>query len=284
MGKIGFSVVRGQRKIILANLNTAFPEKTAAEKTLLAKRFFSLFSLGSLEVLHFVNHRDLLDTQVAVKGRENLEEAMALGKGVIAITAHMGNFPLMFAKLAREGLPTYVIARPLRDEKSNDYIHQMREQAGIKTIFSYPRKDCVAQTIKALRENGIVFMLIDQNFGSGGVWVDFFGKLAATPTGTAVFALRTGAAILPMFIVREKTGFHTVYIEPKVPIKVLENNDETLLINTASFSKIIEQWIRRFPEQWGWIHRRWKSRPSQEILQRPYRVQQIEACPPPACR
>lgn len=274
LGKIGYTFARGPRRIVVANLNIAFPGKTAKEKERLARQFFHLFAVSSLDLLYFVNHRDLIDTHVVLKGREHLEEALSLGRGVIGITAHLGSFPLILAKLVREGFSTYVIARPLRDEKSNDYIHQMRSEAGVKTIFSYPRNACVAQTIKALRENAIVCMLMDQNFGTGGVWVDFFGRLAATPTGAVIFSLRTGAAVLPMFIVREKTGFHTVYIEKKVEIRVCENNEETLLINTASFSKIIEQWILRYPSHWGWIHKRWKSRPSKEVLEKAYRVQQ----------
>jgi len=276
LGKIGDTFAVGPRRIVTANLNIAFPGKTLQEKERLTRQFFGVFAVSSLELLYFINHRDLLDTHVTLKGREHLEEAFSRGKGVIAITAHLGSFPLMLAKLVREGFPTYVIARPLRDEKSNDYIHRMRSDAGVKTIFSYPRNACVAQTIKTLRENAIVCMLMDQNFGTGGVWVDFFGHLAATPTGAVVFALRTGAAVLPMFIVREKAGVHTVHIEKRVEIRVCENNEETLLINTASFSKIIEQWIRRYPSHWGWIHKRWKSRPSKEVMEKAYRVQQME--------
>ena len=277
LGKIGFLVARGPRRIVSENLETAFPRRTKQERDYLTKQFFYVFGAGSLELLHFLKHPELVDTNVTLHGREYLEEAFSLGKGVIAITAHFGNFPLMLAKLAREKFPTYVIARPLRDEKSGDYIHQMRNEAGIKTIFSYPRKECVNATIKTLRDNKLVCMLMDQNFGTGGVWVDFFGKLAATPTGAIVFALRTSAAVVPMFIVREKPGHHVVYIERKVELKACEKNEEALLINTASFSKIIERWVVRYPDHWGWIHKRWKSRPSKEMAKDPYRVQQIAA-------
>jgi KDO2-lipid IV(A) lauroyltransferase len=119
----------------------------------------------------------------------------------------------------------------------------------------------VANSIKALRNNEFLFIPIDQNFGTAGVFVDFFGKQAATATGPVIFAQRTGAPILPMFIVREKDDTHRIIIEPPMYIEEKENNAATIQHNISRITKIIEEYIRKYPQEWGWIHRRWKSRP-----------------------
>jgi len=272
LGKIGYLCAVSPRKVVLENLAIAFPDLSSVQRERIAKDFFYIFAAGSFELLHFLNRPERIDTHIAVEGLSHLQEAYARGKGIIGLTAHYGNFPLIMAKLVREGFKVAVIARPLRDEKSGDFIHSLRTNAGVKTIFSYPRRECVHSTIKALRENTVICMLSDQNFGTGGVWVDFFGKLAATPTGATVFALRTSAAVVPLFMVRRPLGKYTLYIEKAVPLEHAEENEESVLINTARFSKIIEAWIKRYPEHWGWIHKRWKSRPSKEAAAKRFTV------------
>ena len=128
----------------------------------------------------------------------------------------------------------------------------MRTKAGVKTIFSYPRKASVFGTLKVLQNNEVVVMQMDQNFGTGGVWVNFFGKLAATPVGPIVLGSRAQAAIVPMFIVRQKPGKHILFIEKQVAIKQREDKDEAVLVNAMQYTRIIEDWIRRYPHLWGW--------------------------------
>jgi KDO2-lipid IV(A) lauroyltransferase len=272
LGKLGYLCAVSPRKVVLKNLAVAFPNLSSVQRERIAKDFFYIFAAGSFELLHFLNRPERMDTHIAIEGLAHLKEAHARGKGIIGLTAHYGNFPLIMMKLVREGFNVAVIARPLRDAKSGDFIHNLRTKTGIKTIFSYPRRECVSATIRALRDNAIVCMLSDQNFGTGGVWVDFFGTLAATPTGASVFALRTDAAVVPMFIVRNPLGKYILYIDKAVPLVHAEENEESILINTARFSKIIEAWIERYPEHWGWIHKRWKSRPSKEAAAKRFTI------------
>lgn len=106
-------------------------------------------------------------------------------------------------------------------------------------------------------------MPIDQNFGSGGgVYVNFFGQKAATATGPAVFAMRTGAVILPMFIIRQSDDTHKIIVEPPLPIAQKNDEKEAIAVTMAKITDLIEQYIRRYPHEWAWMHRRWKSRPS----------------------
>jgi len=133
---------------------------------------------------------------------------------------------------------------------------------GIKTIYSQPRKACVENSIRTLRNNELLFIPIDQNFGTGGVFVDFFGKKAATATGPVVLALRTKAAVIPCFIVRQKDDTHKIIFEESLNLEEGRTFQETIIINIQKLTDIIESYIRKYPAEWGWIHRRWKSRPS----------------------
>jgi KDO2-lipid IV(A) lauroyltransferase len=161
----------------------------------------------------------------------------------------------------------------MRDTKAGSYLHDLRTNAGVKTIYSYPRKACVSSIVKALRDKELVIIQMDQNFGTGGVWVKFFGELAATPVGPIVFALRTGAPVVPVYIYREAKGKHCIKFFPEEELIVTEDKDKTILLNAIKFTRVIESWIRTVPVQWGWIHRRWKSRPSEKIKAMKYRIE-----------
>jgi len=124
-----------------------------------------------------------------------------------------------------------------------------------------------------LRNNEIVVIQVDQNFGTGGVWVKFFGKLAATPVGPITLALRTKAAIVPAYMIRESRGKHQLKIFSEKELIVKENKNETILLNAIELTRVIEGWIREFPSQWAWVHRRWKSRPSEQVKESRFKVE-----------
>ncbi len=272
LGRLGFLFAFTHRRIVLENLSIAFPYLSLKKRKEIAQDSFKFMIQASLELLYFLKHPSLLE-RVRIEGLEYLVQALEKKRGVIALTAHFGNFPLISLKFASQGYKINVVARPMRDRKTGDYIHQLRTKVGVKTIFSYPRKECVTGIIRALRNNEIVMIQMDQNFGTGGVWVKFFDKLAATPTGPVVLAMRTKAEIVPMYIVREFLGKHLIKIFPSVALDYTKDKDETILINTAKFTKLTEDWIKKYPPLWGWIHRRWKSQPSDEVLKRRYRIQ-----------
>jgi len=264
---IGYRCTIRQRKIAEESLDIAFGDaKSKDEKKQIVKQCFENFGRGMTEMLYYMAHPKEVEQIISFEGKEYLDQACAQNRGVIAVTAHYGNFPLMMLALAQMGYNASSIIRHTRDEELSDYLEKKRTEVGLKTIYTKPRQACVTNSLKELRENGLVFIPIDQNFGSGGgVYVNFFGQKAATATGPAVFAMRTGAIILPMFIVRQGDGRHKIIIEP--PIDLQDGNDERQVI-TATMAKItalIEQYIRRYPHEWAWMHRRWKSRPSDNI-------------------
>jgi KDO2-lipid IV(A) lauroyltransferase len=273
LGKIAYLLVLRHRKIALESLSIAFPNLSEEERKKIASDFFIFMAQSSLELLYFLKNPSNLEN-VSIEGKENLDKALERKKGVIILTAHFGNFPLMSLKLVKEGYTVNVVARPMRDEKAGSYIHSLRTKAGVKTIFSYPRKECVQGIIKALRNNEIVIIQMDQNFGTGGVWVKFFGKLAATPVGAIVLGLRTKATILPSYIFRKGMGEHCIKVLPNEDLIITKDKDETVLLNAIKFTRIIESWIKEAPYQWGWIHRRWKSRPSELVKKMRFKIEE----------
>ncbi len=206
---------------------------------------------------------ELLRRKVSFVHKERLDKALGQGKGVILVSAHFGNFPLLLGRLSLEGYRTGGIMRPMRDARAEKIFLHKRDRYGIKTIYSQPRKECVEEVVRSLRNNEIVFIPLDQNFGTGGIFVDFFGSKAATATGPAILAQRTQAALLPCFIVRQPDDTHQIIFEE--PLRISGDGargpDQVAEV-IQSLTRIIESYIRQYPAEWGWIHRRWKSKPS----------------------
>jgi len=262
---LGFIFAAKQRKIALESLTIAFgKEKTKREIEQIAKDCFIFLAKAGFELMFFMDKPKLIKERVQIIGKENLDAALSKGKGAILVSAHFGNFPLMLARIRLEGYVTSGIMRQMRDNRVEQIFLEKRTRLGIKTIYSQPRRLCVETTLKTLRNNEVVFIPIDQNFGTGGVFVDFFGKKAATATGPVVLALRTKAAVIPSFIIRQKDDTHKIIFEKPLDLEEGKTNEETIVINIQKLTRIIEAYIRRYPAEWGWIHRRWKSRPNIE--------------------
>lgn len=261
---VGFRLTIKQRQIARESLGIAFgQEKTPEEIERIIHQCFKNLGKGMVEMLYFMSHPDLTERKVFFEGKEHLDKALAQGKGVIALTAHFGNFPLMMLYCARQGYKVNAIIRPTRDEELERYLLRRRSESGVKTIYAVPRRECVLNALKALAHNEILFIPLDQNFGShGGVFVDFFGQKAATAAGPVVFARRTGAPIVPMFIVRQDDDTHKIIIEPPFPLEEGPDENAVIYFNIARITQLIERYIRRYPHEWGWMHRRWKSKPS----------------------
>ena len=259
---LGYHLARKQRNIALDSLNAAFgSSKTPKEIDRIARDCFTYIAKGGVELLFLMDRPDLIGQRVQLEGREHLLSAVRKGRGTILVSAHFGNFPLMLARLSLEGYHTGGIMRPMRDEKIEQLFLAKRKNLKIRTIYSQPRKACVEESIGALRNNELLFIPLDQNFGTGGIFVDFFGRKAATATGPVILAMRAKAAILPCFILRQSDDTHKIIFEPEFQIQEGKNHEETVLLNIQKLTSIIESYIRRYPAEWSWIHRRWKTQP-----------------------
>jgi Kdo2-lipid IVA lauroyltransferase/acyltransferase len=273
LGNIAYFAIVRHRRIAIESLGIAFPSKSLKERKEIARNFFIFIAQGSFELLFYLKNPDKINS-VRIEGKNNLDNALAKGKGVIIVTAHIGSFPLLSLKLAQKKVPVHFITRPMRDKRVGDYLFNLRSNAGVKTIYSYPRRECVNNIIQALRANEVVILQMDQNFGTGGVWVKFFGKLAATPVGPISLALRTKAAVVPAYIYQEKNKAHCIKIFPEEQLVITDNKDETILKNVITLTGIIQTWVTKHPCQWSWIHKRWKSRPSKKIFSSKFKIEE----------
>jgi KDO2-lipid IV(A) lauroyltransferase len=261
LGELAYLSSRKYRRITLSNLKLAFG--TGKEKSQLvgiARETYVNLGKGLCEALgsiHIAPNR--MRKLVKLSGKENLDLALGSGKGVVAFSAHLGNFVLMGMRLAAEGYPFSFILREPESEQVARIFRYVAGQKGVGIISAMPRKKAIAESLKHLRRNRIVCILGDQRELHGGVSVDFFGHPAGTATGPVVLAMRTGASIVPMFSVREPGDSHTVVIEPAFKLVLSGDKEKDMYVNTAMLSKIVEGYIARYPSQWFWLHERWKK-------------------------
>jgi KDO2-lipid IV(A) lauroyltransferase len=265
LAKVLFVLASKQRRIAFESLNIAFgKEKSKQEIEKIAFDCFENMAKMAIEFLLFLEHKHLIEKYLSVQGLENLDRALAKGRGVVALSAHFGNFPLMIVKVALKGYKFRTILRVMRDPWVNKYFEDKRASVGVGSVYTQPREQCVRDSLETLRNKEILFVQLDQNFGTGGIFVDFFGKKAATAKGTIVFALRAKAPIVPMFINRNPDNTQNIVIEPEVEITEGKDLEETIQLTAQKLTNIIENHIREHPADWGWIHRRWKARPKEE--------------------
>lgn len=258
----GRPLINKKKKLAMENLHTAFDkEKTEQEIKAIADRCFDGFGSGMVELIYLLDRPKEIVKRVIFEGKENLDNALKQGHGVILLSAHFGNFILMYLRMALEGYKTNCIMRRMRDEDFEKYITELRNKGGIQTIYSLPHRQCIARSLKTLMNNQVLFMLLDQHYGEGGrVLVDFFGQPAATATGPVVFSNRSGAPILPVFMVQTGENRHKIIIDPPVKFDAVEGKEPDLAHSVGQLTKIIEKYIRLYPSEWGgWMHRRWKG-------------------------
>jgi KDO2-lipid IV(A) lauroyltransferase len=261
-----YFVLRRMRKTAMHTLSIAFgQEKSPAQLEKICKECFYNAGRGAIELGAFTERPSLIKETFSFSGdsRKNLDAAFKEGCGVIGISAHFGNFPLMLLYLAQMGYPTNAIIRPSRDAIIEKDFQASRSRLGLKTVHSYPRETCVTQSLKVLRDKELLVVLLDQNTGSkSGVYVDFFGQKAGTATGPIIFAMRTGAPLLPIFTLRQQdSDYHALIIEPHFYLEQKATDEETIQYNVQKLTNIIEGYIRKYPREWSWMHRRWKSQP-----------------------
>lgn len=238
-------------KNISVVMSNEFP--TVKGRKALVRAAWRNFAQGVYETIRTLHlSKEEICSTVAVQGEEHLKRALAKGKGVIVLSAHLGNFTMIGPRLTAAGYAFTAVIKQPRDEGFARLMDSYRAQVGIKTISARPRQLAARQILKALRENDVVLLIADQ-FKSAGVEVEFFGRSSQAPRGPVTLALRSGAALLPMFMLRNPEGLLTLYIEPELNLTQSGNLQEDLTTNVAMFSRTLETMVRRFPEQWNWL-------------------------------
>ena len=258
LGALVFHVTGMRKKLVMKHMARVF-RVTGDSEELRAMSRSVYRQLGRTAVEHarlLAGRTADLRDRLAVSGEAHIDRAREGGRGVILITGHFGYWELLGATVAMLGYPITVVAKQLHNPAVDRLVHAGRERLGmaVATMDKAP-----AAVFRALRRNECVGLLADQDAGAGGVFVDFLGTRASTYQGPALFALRTGAPIVPCFIIRSGPERHRVCFE--TPIEAIPTGDEPgdIARITQAYTDVLARYIMDYPDHWFWVHRRWKT-------------------------
>jgi KDO2-lipid IV(A) lauroyltransferase len=257
LGDLLWWILPGRRRRALDNIRLSLGrDMTPREVERLGRRSFQHLGMNLIEACrYFLRPTEVMLSQVHVEGVEHLRSAAAQGRGVLVLTAHYGNWELLAAAHGLTGLPLSIVIRPLDHPILDELAARFRRRSGAELIVKH---QAVREVLQALRRGRMVGILLDQNATRAeGVFVPFFGVAASTSKGLAVLALRTDAPVVPVFLRRTPDGRHCMDVSPPLPPPA----GGDVLAYTALFNRVIEAAIRRAPEQWLWMHARWRTRP-----------------------
>jgi KDO2-lipid IV(A) lauroyltransferase len=241
----------------------SFPEKQTKEILGIAKGVYRHFAIVVAEFfdMPYIN-KENIHKWVDVEGLENFQEGNAKGKGLLSIVAHFGNWELMTIAGPIFLKPMYIVYRPLDNKVIDNVVEYVRTMQGNALIS---KGGSGKRIMELLKENCLIGILSDQNVATReGVFVDFFGRPACTGVGLAVMAMRSGAPILPAFMARQKSGKYKFILKPTIDAVCTDDYEADLVVNTQRFTKVVEEIVREYPEQWFWFHQRWKTKKWQQ--------------------
>ena len=257
LGTLVFWFAPQQRRLACQHLRDSLPLTDEHSTHTIAKQCFQHLGKTAVEFMQFPRlDNKHIQRYVTFEGIEHVEQALAQGKGAIVLTGHFGNWELLAASISATVAPLTPIVRELRSPRLNALVSHYRKKAGYATI---DRDTGIRQALQCLRRNELLGIVADVDTTVSGVFVDFFGRRAYTPYSPVALALKTGAVILPTFIIRQPDGSHRAIIEPPLALKRTSTKERDLFVNTQQFTKIIESYIRQYPAQWIWMHQRWKT-------------------------
>ena len=255
LGRVAYLILPRSRKVTLTNLRLIYGEVLAErEIRALAARVFANLGRFAYDAVRFgLAPAPELERVTSVSGRHHLDEALARGRGVIAITGHVGNWELLAACLTSLGSRVTVLATRMKDARLNDVVVGLRQQLGMVVL---DRSWGLREALRCLKRGEVLGVLIDQDTSVDSVVVDFLGRPAKTAVGPVKIAARTGAAIVPMAMLMAEDGRYRLEIGQEITI---DGVDTSLVKDVERCSKAVESFIRAEPSQWVWMHKRWKS-------------------------
>jgi len=259
-GTAAFHLAPGERAKALASLSVAFPELGEEGRRELARRCFRHLGTAVMEMVVAPRLGDRFDALVDCSGDAlaAMERAAASGKGGVCVAAHLGNWELQAWGVARRGLPLHAVGKENVDPRLTRLIDRFRASGGVRNVWRGQPGAAVA-LLRALRKGELLAMLIDQDTNVQNVFVPFFGRPAATPRAAADLVLRTGAAALVCLIHKREDGTYRASSE-ELEVPHTGDPERDVVELTARFTARIEAAIRAHPEQWVWMHQRWKTK------------------------
>jgi KDO2-lipid IV(A) lauroyltransferase len=251
----------------LLNLRIAYPDESEERLREIGAESYAHMAWNMLDWIRAERWGPAeIEARFSVSGLEYVQQALAPGQGVLSLSLHLGNFELGGRAFGVFGIPTSVVARPMRNALLYDSIVRKRAEADIETIA---HRDAVRPILRALRKGRAVFVLNDQySRRSRGVFVPLFGALCSTSAGVATLSLRTGAPVIPVYVIRDAPDHHTIYFHSAVPSESSGDRAADVVKLTARYNEVLEGFIRKHPEQWIWNHRRFRHSP--DVPESPY--------------
>lgn len=260
LGTIWFYADRRHRKITLNNLEIAYGKVLSQDQIRnLAQRVFRNIASLPFEVAwSFKIDKKTLLNHVTIKGFEHVKKAHKKGKGVIVLTCHLGNFEMLITAIEGTGLEGYAVYRKLDDSHLDPLMLEIRQRFGVTMI---PTKGASRKIQAVLEKGGVVGILLDQNVDiwTHGVFADFFGRPACTNFALASLVLKTKAVVLPMYTVRKGRQFLIEFL-PEIPLEETGDRINDIEKNTQNYVSAIEFMVRKHPDQYFWVHNRWKTK------------------------
>jgi len=243
------------RANVKANLKAIFPEKSEREIRKIRIRMFRNFAKYLVDFFRFsLIDQEYIRKNIHLENMHYIDEALNKKKGVIALSAHLGNWELGAALLALLGYPFYAVVKPHKYKKVNDFFNFQRESKGVKII---PLGKAVRQCLNVLKNNCMVALVGDRDFTEKGIIVDFLGRPAFLPEGAAAFSLKTGAVIVPGFMLRNIDDSFTLTMEKPIDFVPEKENQEAIRELILHYKTILEDYIRRYPDQWYMFRKFW---------------------------
>ncbi|MGH7817416.1 MAG: lysophospholipid acyltransferase family protein [Candidatus Binatia bacterium] len=272
LAPIGYHCFRGFRNRSVANIRIALGDRlddSAIEAT--ARRSLRNFFRACVEAGAAVKASDdALRAAIPVVGREHLDAALAKGNGVLLLSAHLGNFFLIGSRLALESYPSFVLVNQPRDGRFAELMDEYRLRVRQRTIHARPRRQALRELNAVLRQNKLVVMIADEFRQGHGVPVPFFGGTVISRRGPVTLALRTGAAIVPAYLVRQTDDSLKLIIEPELDLERSGKGSAEVKENTVRMAQWLERTVRRYPDQWNWMNiRHWAESRNKLVRQQP---------------
>ncbi len=246
-----------RRNVALTNLGIAYPESDPSWRREVVKKLYFNLSLSVMEFLILTKNPKAVSKWVTkVEGEEHLENLSKSGRGAVLLTAHVGNWELLAAWLACKGYPLVAGVRDPNDVHVSKLLAYYRKALGVETI---PKKSLLLKGAKLLKQGKFIGILADQDGGTDGIRVSFMGKVASTVGGPAALSLLTKAPVVPIVSYRIAPYEHEILVLPPIEPLYELPREEAIREMTIKFNDILEGFIRRSPEQWLWLHRRWRD-------------------------
>jgi KDO2-lipid IV(A) lauroyltransferase len=277
LANAGFALSRGFRLKSISNIGVAMAGRMdRGMASVAARRSLRSFFRACVEItIALESSEEQLRAEMPIAGREHLDAALAKGNGAIVLSAHLGNFFLVGTRLAIEGYPVHVLVSPPRDPQFAELMDDVRLQVWQRTIRARPRRAALKELHSVLRRNEIAVVIADEYKNGHGIPVPLFGGTVSARRGPATLALRTGAAIVPAFLVRQAGDGLKLIIEPELELARTDKGQDDVRESILRITRWLERTVSTYPDQWNWTNIQWQDDPGLQSVVKEHKLQRL---------